>query len=137
MNLPSKIKIIKAHDGLPPVGTVMSDIGEYYYVKIGDTECDISHYISHLSMSLSIELGIAEEVKEAMPQWQAWEYKKGYNYYYIGDYFIIHFTENVDTYVDRERYNLGNMFPQCELAAQARDRILETLKQFHKEHKIQ
>ena len=134
MILPIKIKIIKSHDGLPPVGTVMeiSNISDKYYSYFPDVIDAKCEYVDRDMISLALECGYAEPVVE---QWQAWEYKKGYNYYYIGDYFIIHFTENVDTYVDRERYNLGNMFPQCELAAQARDRILETLKQFHKEHK--
>ena len=38
---------------------------------------------------------------------------------------------------DVEAFDIGAYFVTREIAEQARDRLLETLKQFHKEHKIQ
>lgn len=126
MNLPNKIKIIKAHDGLPPVGTVMEyseDISTYKYNWSA---------VDRSLISLALEAGYAEEVKE---QWQAWERGTTSSYFFIGNNLNIGETTNRYSSYGLSDYLLGNYFPTRELAEQARDRILETLKQFHKEHK--
>jgi len=134
MNLPSKIKIIKAHDGLPPVGTVMikSEIYKNLYFIDGDDYRFKT--LMNVTVSLALECEVAEEVKE---QWQAWERKEKESYYCVGSNMeIISYMDNGSGY-DNDCFERGNYFPAQKLATQARDRILETLKQFHKEHKTQ
>ena len=124
MNLPSKIKIIKAHDGLPPVGTVMIKMdGDDYRFKT----------LMNVTVFLALEAGYAEPVVE---QWQAWERRKEIPYYFIGDCLNVETTSDEGSINDDERFDRGNYFT-TNIIFQARDRILETLKQFHKEHKTQ
>jgi hypothetical protein len=133
MNLPSKIKIVKSHDGLPPVGTVMKHIEVGNNIYSG--ECDGVIYANDaLSISLALEAGYAEPVVDAMPQWQVWE-RNDYNSFFIGQWMKVEST--LETEYPGWYWDIGNYFPSEKLATQARDRILETLKQFHKEHKTQ
>ena len=137
MILPIKIKIIKSHDGLPPVGTVMeiSNISDKYYSYFPDVIDAKCEYVDRDMISLSLEAGYAEEVKDEMPQWRAWERKEGDMYFYLDVSFdVSSHIEDFD-YVDDGHFKSGNYFISREIATQARDRILETLKQFHKEHK--
>jgi len=85
------------------------------------------------TMFFALEAGYAEPVVE---QWQAWD-KRNKIYFYITSEFNIGNFSDAEDWFDRERFNNGNYFPTRELAEQARDRILETLKEFHKEHKTQ
>jgi hypothetical protein len=135
MNLPSKIKIVKSHEGLPPVGTVIetSNVSEQYYSYFPDVIDAKCEYVDKDMVSLAIEAGYAEEVKE---QWQAW--KKSNEYWTLGAFLevvkVIMMNDENGGMIDRD-FNTGLLFPNKILAEQARDRILETLKQFHKEHK--
>jgi len=134
MNLPSKIKIIKAHDGLPPVGTVMikSEIYKNLYFMDGDDYRFKT--LMNVTVSLALEAKYAEPVVE---QWQAWEREEGKIYFRLDASLNVgSYMESFD-YIDDEHFKSGNYFLNRELAEQARDRILETLKQFHKEHKTQ
>jgi hypothetical protein len=135
MNLPSKIKIVKSHEGLPPVGTVMTLEGSNYSYPARDDD----KLISTIAISIALECGIAEEVKEAMPQWQAWgKEKTGASYFFLmGSNMEVERDEEELLEFDSVRFSIGNYFPTKELAEQARYRVLETLKQFHKEHKTQ
>jgi len=135
MILPIKIKIIKAHDGLPPVGTVMKKVdNDNFFQEVTDNPIGCFG-LEGLSISLALEAGYAEEVKDEMPQWRAWERKEGDMYFYLDVSFdVSSHIEDFD-YVDDGHFKSGNYFISREIATQARDRILETLKQFHKEHK--
>ena len=133
MNLPNKIKIVKSHDGLPPVGTVMikSEIYKNLYFMDGDDYRFKT--LMNVTVSLALEAGYAEPVVE---QWQAWERRKEIPYYFIGDCLNVETTSDEGSINDDERFDRGNYFT-TNIIFQARDRILETLKQFHKEHKTQ
>ena len=139
MNLPSKIKIVKSHDGLPPVGTVIetSNVSEQYYSYFPDVIDAKCEYVDKDMVSLALEAGYAEEVKEITPQWQAWgKEKTGASYFFLmGSNMEVERDEEELLEFDSVRFSIGNYFPTKELAEQARYRVLETLKQFHKEHK--
>lgn len=133
MNLPNKIKIVKSHDGLPPVGTVMERMD--YMDSLGCWYESLEKRLEGAFISIALEAGYAEEVKE---QWQAWERVVGGTDFFSINRFIsvVECTDDEDEW-SNNAFNAGNYFPTIGLAEQARDRILETLKQFHKEHKTQ
>ena len=132
MNLPSKIKIVKSHEGLPPVGTVMeiSNISDKYYSYFPDVIDSKCEYVDRDMLSLALEAKYAEPVVE---QWQAWDKKD--NYFSFDEFLNVVFVGEIREGLRNKDFNKGMIFPTREIATQARDRILETLKQFHKEHK--
>ena len=89
--------------------------------------------LMNVTVSLALECGVAEEVIE---QWQAWKRSNDFYYVVVSNLKICGYPDNNNKY-DDECFKSGNYFRDEETATQARDRILETLKQFHKEHKTQ
>jgi hypothetical protein len=133
MNLPNKVKIIKEHEGFPPVGTVMKLEGLCYSYPITKSA---TVNLASCMISLALEAGYAEEVKE---QWQAWKREEKRSYYFIYVNVDLSIGEAIEdrNIVDECRFEAGNYFDNRRSAIEARDRILETLKEFHKEHNTQ
>lgn len=125
-----KIKIIKEREGLPPVETMLSKSkgGDFKDTlnPLGYTYC-----LGPTLISLALEAGYAEEIKEP---WQAWERVKKYEeYFYIRDDLNLGIHRDVGDSIDNSLFNSGNYFPDIAAAEEAAKRVRDALREFHEE----